>query len=233
MRRLATLGILLCNLTGAARAEQFWVAWEGNDFPENEGWERVHYGDDGPPAIRSLSNGVMTLDGLASTRIVDAYRMYRPINPQAGEEFVIHWRLQIDEVGNQNYPYDPGLSIYSDDGWDVLLVMGVDEVHSVLEQADFGFEAGVFHDWTFRTKDMRSYTLSVDRSVVYTGVFTQSGPVEWRLSWGDIVAGSNSLSDWDYFRFGIVPEPTSCISLLALLGFVAAQPSRRLGRKEP
>jgi len=212
---LILMGILGGAFAGVARGEPYWVAWEGNDFPENEGWERYHYGAKGPSADRSLTGGIMTLDGLASIEIVDGYRLDRPLDPGPGEEFVVRWGLRVNEVAS-DYPYDPGLAVYSDDAWHFVLVIGVDEVHSVLEQEEIGFEPGVFHAWEFRSRDMRSYTLLVDGSVIRTGSFLASGAVESRVDWGDVVAGANSHSDWDYFRFGVVPEPASWVSLLAL-----------------
>ena len=51
-RRLQALvlGAALILLGGAdSRAEQFWIAYEGDDYPENQGWERAcgnELGDD-------------------------------------------------------------------------------------------------------------------------------------------------------------------------------------------
>lgn len=213
---LLTLGFLLSALSGVSRAEQYWVAWEGNDYPENEGWTRRHYGDDGPPAIRSLADGVMTLDGLASIEIIDAYRINRPLDPEPGEVFVAQWGLRVNEVSSI-YPYDPGFELTSDDAWLVSLVFGVNEAHSILEQDYFAIEGAGFHAWEFRSADMRSYVLSMDGSVVFTGTLIESSARQPRIIWGDDVAGASSHSDWDYFRFGVVPDPGACISLLALL----------------
>ncbi len=229
---LLTLGLFLFALSGVSRADQYWVAWEGNDFPENEGWERSHYVN-GPPAIRTLADGIMTLDGMESVEVTDMYRMYRPLNPGPGEEFVAQWRLRVNANGNPTFPYDPGVAIYGDNYEHVLLVFGVNEFYSILERRFASFDQDMFHTWAFRSSNMGTFSLALDDTVVYAGVFAQAVAVGGRISWGDLVYGSNSLSEWDYFRYGVVPEPTSCFSLLALLGFVAAQPLRRLGRKEP
>jgi hypothetical protein len=203
------------------------VRWEGDDYPENESWERIHYGDNGPPANRSLHDGIMTLDGLASIEIVDAYQMHRPLDPELGEEFVAQWGLRVDEVGNPNYPYDPGLALYSNDARKVLLVFGVNEVHSILEQQNIPFQPGVFHAWELRSPDMRTYTLFADGSPIHTGTFSPPGSLPPEGSWGDLVYGSNSLSDWDYFRFGVVPEPSTFGLLAAIAASVAAKRMRR------
>ena len=91
----------------------------------------------------------------------------------------------------------------------------------MLEHQYVGFEPMEFHEWEFRSSDMRSYTLYLDGIVAQTGMFTYTGVVNSRMSWGDLVYGANSNSDWDYFRYGIVPEPSTCILLLA--GLCAAR----------
>ena len=222
---LIVMGIVGGASGGIARAAPYWVAWEGNDYPENEGWERGHFGDDGPQADRTLEDGIMTLDGLASIEIIDGYLMERPLDPGPGEEFVAQWGLRVNQVGNPIFPYDPGFAMTSDDGWRVVMVIGLDEVHSILEQHDVAFEPGGFYAWEFRSVNMRSYVLRLNGSVIHTGTFIETGVLESRIEWGDLVAGATSHSDWDYFRFGVVPEPSTNISLLALL--CASRASRR------
>ncbi len=215
MRRLATLGILVCNLTGAARAEQFWVAWEGNDFPENQGWQRRVNGEG--PAVRTLADGIMTIDGLWSTQVDDFYRVERPLSPDSGEQFVMQWRLRVDEViGNPLALYDPGVAVFSDDGWTVSLLFGTNFMRSFHEQVTIPIQSGLFHSVTFRSSDMRSYLLFVDDALVRVGVFSESFSPPG-IDWGDRARGAASTSEWDYFRFGVVPEPGTCLLCLAPL----------------
>ncbi|GMU82606.1 MAG: hypothetical protein AMXMBFR47_24770 [Planctomycetota bacterium] len=221
---LLTLGFLLSALSGVSRAEQFWVAWEGNDYPENEGWERSHYVN-GPPAIRTLADGIMTLDGMESVEVTDMYRMYRPLNPGPGEEFVAQWRLRVNVIGNPNFPYDPGVAIYGDNYEHVLLVFGVNEFYSILERRFTSFDKDMFHTWELRSSNMGTFSLALDNTVVYAGAFAQAVAVGGRISWGDLVYGSNSVSEWDYFRFGVIPEPSSSVTILLLL--LAAGGARR------
>ena len=216
MKHLVLLLFVAAAVAKPAMAEQYWVAWEGNDYPENEGWERWNHDPDWV-ADRSISDGIMTLDGMSSIEITDGYRMQRSVNPAPGEQFVAQWRLRVNEVGNQIWPYDPGWTLTSDDGWHVAIVIGVDELHSILEHQYLSFEPMEFHEWEFRSSDMRSYTLYLDGIVAQTGMFTYTGVDESRVLWGDIVYGSNSNSDWDYFRYGVMPEPSSCVLLLAWL----------------
>ena len=60
----AALGTLVI----PAGAEPYWIAYEGNDFPENEGWERYVTG---PPAVRWLEDGSLFVDSRADTHTAD------------------------------------------------------------------------------------------------------------------------------------------------------------------
>jgi hypothetical protein len=210
----ALIGAAL-GFTQAARADQFWVAWEGNDFPENEGWERRLNGVG--PAQRTIADGIMTMDGLADRQIDDYYRMVRPLNPGPGEEFVAQWRLRVDEVdGSPLALYDPGVSINADDGWAVSFLFGTDFILSFYEDLEFPMAADEFHVFEFHSSDMRTYNLFVDDHLLYSGLFW-SGLRESTIDWGDRARGSASLSDWDYLRYGAVPEPSTAFLFAAFL----------------
>jgi hypothetical protein len=92
-------------------------------------------------------------------------------------------------------------------------VIGVDEFHNLLEQIDVSFQPGVFHDWEFRSSDMRTFTIHLDGVAVSAGAFVGTG-LEGHVQWGDYVAGPTSHCDWDYFRFGVVPEPATGLYLM-------------------
>ena len=77
------------------------------------------------------------------------------------------------------------------------------------------FEPGVFHEFELRTRDMRDYELYIDGNLAISGSFWLS--LTWsRAFWGDSIQGGASLARWDYFRFGVVPEPNSLLALLAI-----------------
>jgi len=219
-RPLISLALLstLCALTASATAEPYWYAYEGNDFPENEGWERIV---DGPqPAERTLADGIMTIDGLADRQIDDYYRMERSIDAGPGGEFVMDWRLRVDEViGHPLALYDPGVAVWSDDDWAVSLLFGTDFVYSLYENIQIAVDPGVYHTWEFRSSDMRSYDLMVDGALIRTGLFWEPTFERSKVTWGDKARGSASLADWDYLRFGVVPEPgTIILFLVAVFG---------------
>ena len=224
LRWLMFLAVLLYATVPLARGDQYWVAWEGNDFPENEGWLRE---GDGTRPTRTLHDGVMTLDSLASDESEDFYRVYGISDPEPGEEFVVEWGLRVNQVDwdNPNFPYDPGWSVNSAGGWRAVFAIGVDELHNLLEQVDVRFEPGVFHAWQFRSSDMRTFTIHLDRKFVSEGAFVATG-LESRMSWGDLASGPTSSVDWDYFRFGVVPEPTM-LSFLPVFAVVISRARRR------
>jgi hypothetical protein len=69
-----------------ARAAPYWVSYQGNDFPENEGWERTFTDPNGVVgqggAIRTLENGSLVLNSREDVSIVDFYNMHRQIDPE-------------------------------------------------------------------------------------------------------------------------------------------------------
>jgi hypothetical protein len=89
--RVVVVAVVLVLAPAVGLADQYWVAYEANDFPENMGWLR-RYGDENGPmhggAERSVAEGILTLDGLRHDQIYDGAEMQRPIDPGPGELFV-------------------------------------------------------------------------------------------------------------------------------------------------
>ena len=216
MSRTLTIACFAIAIAPAVPAAPYWVAWEGNDYPENEGWQRIV--DGVGPAQRSLAAGVMTIDGLADRQIDDYYRMERPVDPAPGEQFLMQWRLRVDQViGNPLGLYDPGVAIFSDDDWTVSLLFGTDFIRSFHEDAIVSVQPGVFHSFDFRSLDMRGYNLYVDGALALTGSFWEPTFEKSKVEWGDRARGSASLSHWDYFRIGVIPEPGTLYLLFTIL----------------
>jgi hypothetical protein len=216
--RARVAALLLAGLAaGAGLATPYWVACEGDDFPENQGWTRIH---GAIPATRSLADGSLVIDSRADETIFDYYRLTlaHPLDPAPGEMFRMRWRLKVHDVGF--YDEDPAIRVTADDAgsnafYSVMLVFSVFGVHSAFE----GFKAapierGVFHEYEFDSADMRSYQLRVDGTLALEGDFTYvAGPTS--VTWGDEVWGASSLASWDYVRFGVIPEPPALGVLLA------------------
>lgn len=220
VRLLCFLAALLLATSGV-RADEYWIAYEGNDFPENQGWTRVT----GPlgGAQRWIENGSLVIDSRASVKIVDSYRMELNgnLDPDPGELFVARWRLRIDEVIGR---VDPTVGIYSDEKWAAAFKFGETTIFSTFETGvSAPFARGVFHEFELRSWDMRSYELYIDANLAISGSFWFSLTPS-RVNWGDSIQGGASLARWDYFRFGVVPEPSS--GLLFAFGLASWRASR-------
>lgn len=218
--RAILVALLVAMVPNAARAEPYWIAYEGNGFPENEGW--LHYASS-PPAQRWLENGSLFIDSRADPGITDIYGMYPAagLNPEPGETFVMTWRLNVHEAAAWE---DPGVGLRSDSRHAVVFIFAEDYLLSLYEPGVYvQFKPGAFHEFELRSADMRGYELYVDGAFAVEGVFFESlfAPVVW---WGDIVRGGSSLAAWDYFRFGVVPEPSGW--LMALVGLLCTRTRR-------
>jgi hypothetical protein len=205
---IRTLGLAAAMLAVAsAVADEYWVSYQGNDYPENEGWART-FTDGG--AIRRLEDGALVLDSLRSVMIVDFYEMSRPIDPDPGELFVMRWRLKVDNVPQRE---DPSVVAFSDTFTGVAFEFSESYVLSTLEQGvSAPFEPNVYHAFEFTSRDMTTYELAVDGVPTLVGEFRPIGNPS-RVAWGDGVQGTASISRWDYFEFGVVPEPGGLVFL--------------------
>jgi len=213
-RGIAIAALLVVIVPSVALAEPYWIAYEGNDYPENEGWTR--YATD-PPAQRWLQDGSLFLDSRAGVHTVDNYTIYfnGGLDPEPGETFIMRWRLNVHESAPWE---DPGVYIISDDLYSVEFLFAEDNLLSLYEPSVYvQFEPGVFHEYELRSTDMRTYELYLDGGLVVNGVFFE-GLFTPRVGWGD-VTGGRSLAAWDYFRFGVVPEPGAAVLLLMCAAF--------------
>ena len=202
-----SLVLMLCITTG--RAEPYWVAYEGNDFPENGGWVRH---TTGPPPERWLEEGTLLVDSRVGPYTTDTYTVFFDggLDPGPGETFLMQWKLNIHEATPWE---DPGVYVVAEDHWSVLFAFGEGYLTSTYESNVYAeFEAGAFHEFEMRSTDMRQYTLYIDGDPVVHGMFVEGLQPSY-VGWGD-VTGGGSLTAWDYFRFGVVPEP-ACASLLS------------------
>ena len=80
-----------------------------------------------------------------------------------------------------------------------------------------GLEEGVSHSYRFESADMRTFALQIDDTITFDGYFYDNTTLQAYVTFGDGVQGERSLSQWDYFRYGIVPEPTSVAGLACLV----------------
>lgn len=206
----------------------YWVDWEGNDLPENQGWTRQWgnwQGEHQGGAYRTLANGILTYDSLYDNGVYDLADMDRPIDPGPGELFVMEWRLKVDQV--VGWPYDPGVYAISDARRGVAFAFGQSALESVYEgHVTIPVSPGNFHEFRLVSWDMTTYELSVDGALARNGAFV---PLvnQSHVGWGDLVQGAASLHHWAYFRFGVVPEPASVTLLGAVLACSGGAELRR------
>ena len=209
MKHVVLLLFFAATLAAPAGAEQYWIAYEGNDLPENEGWERITYNGE---ANRWIEDGALVIDSLHDRHVEDLAKMERWMDPEPGELFVAEWRLLVEEGSTGS---DAGVSIVrSFEPGDVLFGFGPTHAWVGFENLYFEVESGVYHTYRFESEDMVSYNFFIDGESVYEGTFLSPSSNQSSIAFGDLADGWMSLSRWDYFRFGVVPEPSTVLSLL-------------------
>ncbi len=224
MRMLVFVVAALGMLAAPAGADQYWITYEGNDLPENEGWER-HWGNDdgsheGEGAIRTLADGILTMDSMYDLRVYDyaCHYLYGEVDPDPGELFIAECRVKIDEaIGDM---YDSTFGICSDDGMQLAFGLFPDRIESIWEDnVTLPVSPDRFHEYRVFSWDMLTYDLYIDGDLAHEGTFWQ-GSLESKLAWGDGVRGAASLAHWDYVHFGVVPEPSSLMLLIGICACV-------------
>jgi hypothetical protein len=163
LRISLALALTLYAFPVSATAEPYWITYEGNDLPENEGWER-HWGNDegaheGDGAIRTVEDGILTMDSLYDLRVYDyaCHYLYGELDPDPGELFVAEWRGLVDEVLGDHYDAKVGIS--SDDDWQLGIACFPDHILSKFEDVEIPIEPGMFHEYRVLSWDMQTYDL--------------------------------------------------------------------------
>jgi hypothetical protein len=212
MRPCIFVVLMFAAAPAVASAETYWVEWTGDAYPETEGW--IRYSSD-PPAERWLEDGRLFIDSRADWFINEGYAWLCPgmMTPAAGETFVMHWRVKVDEIIGYS---DPGVTVWSDDQHALVLSMGMDFIESDEELTTAPFTPHQWHEFTLESEDMLSYQLYIDGVLSLEGAFYESAFSAPGPGWGDI-SSHRSLAEWDYVAFGIVPEPSSGLFVLAVI----------------
>ncbi len=220
---------LLLAVPFPAVASPYWVAYEGDGLPESQGWAR-HYGNELGPEVggaeRSVDDGILTVDSLRHPWIYDFAERTLPADPQVGETFVAEWRLSVDprsdtgDVGVTIAPHDSPAHLSIRYGPTGLILRPGNVVIDIAP--------GTFHQFRVESQDMQSYRLHIDDMLRYTGVFETYTLLQSFVNFGDCVQGYRSCSQWDYFRYGVIPEPSTFLLLLAAFCLLLVQ--RRAAR---
>lgn len=207
------------------RAEQFWMAYEGNDLPENEGWVR-HFGNDEGPgegdgAHRSINDGALHMDSLFDPSVYDYARTDRGVALAPGEYLCVEWRMRVGpETDDRDAEIVLGLN--SPPGM-VVLSASPDGLTSVWEDARIALDLTQYHAFRLVSTDLLTYELSVNGSLSQTGSFEAFFEISSFFAFGDATRGRRSESDWDYVRYGVIPEPGTLVlaSSLVFIGLLA------------
>ena len=201
------------------QAELFWISYDASCglYPEEVGWTRTTHGGG---AVRSLADGILTLDSTADSMICDGYGIYRPTTPGPGETFVCEWRMCLAQHSGFG---ESLVSMCADDGGGVAFRYWMDYLQSYHDGWTVPITPGVFHTYRLESTDMYTYSLWIDGAFVRTGQFDRPGPPTPYAAFGDCGYGGGvlSLTQWDYFRFGVVPEPGAIGLALAACACVA------------
>jgi len=199
-------------LVSTASAEQYWIAYEGNDFPENEGWEHIQYNGE---AVRWIEDGALVIDSLHDLHIEDLAKMERWMDPDPGELFVAEWRLLVDE-GSDNWDAGVGIARSFSPGF-VMFGFGPDSAWNALDNLWFDIEPGIFHTYRFESSDMIAFDFLIDDQLVQHGSFQDAASNQSSIGFGDLFDGCASRSRWDYLRFGVIPEPSTFVLALTMV----------------
>jgi hypothetical protein len=208
---------VLTLLAPPAGANLYWIAYEADDFPENEGWTRI-FGDENGPlqggAVRTIADGVLVIDSLRNNQIFDFYEIQRQIDPDPGELFIAEWRVRILENTGNPGAADTGVGIAPDGGGTLGIKYFVDRVISSREGWFEPIAPLEFHTYRVTSSAMEAYAFYIDENFVRNGVWDLFSLNQSFVNFGDGVQGARSLSEWDYVRFGVVPEPGSALLLV-------------------
>ncbi len=206
---LRALLVMLCG-SSVVHGDQYWIAYEGNDFPENEGWERHYYKPE--PSTRTLGDGMLQLDSSHNQSTYDFYQIHRQINPTIfGESFVAEWRVVVPFLESPFGFGDSGIGFARDGGGTLSFSFLTDRIMSDREGWSIPLSPGVLHDYRITSTDMVTYALEIDGVFARNGTWDLNSLNESFVGWGDTTQGGGilSVSRWDFVRFGVIPEPAT------------------------
>ena len=227
---LLTLPAVFCMFGAAdARADPFLVRYDANQFPEQVGWQR--FGNDPHGLlVRTIDNGIFTIDSRASFEITDWYFQHLDaLALEPSEELRLEWRMRTVETDSFWQRTDVNLTISNLGQQFVKMYLAPDYVAVNEDGVEwpehvYWFEAEGWHTFLFTSVDMEEYDLSVDGTHAFHGRFTRylmAGPN--RVAFGDTFYGLTSLSEWDYLQVEVIPEPAcGILAVVSAAVFVTA-----------
>lgn len=212
-----------------ARADLFWVAYEADNLPEQSGWTRVF---ESPGGIRSASAGIFVLNTISRPAVYDFNFRQATAILDPGEELAFEWRVRVTGSIHDTFIQVGRGAVYGGIGPSI----GPDTVQ-ISDTVSLPIASGVFHSYRLVTSDMRNFRLWIDGSLAWTYAPVTLYQPNINVLFGDwtgFATSISSVSEWDYFRFGVVPIPApTSIGMLVVAGSSAAMTSRRRRRREP
>lgn len=204
--------------TAAARADQFWIAYEANQNhtpPELQGWQHHwDYGEPPTPPVRSVLNGIFTLDTLGLWHVEDFNYRNAAVSLDAGEQFVAEYRVRV--TGDI---HDTWVFVSQGSSWGSDIGMTIGPAQIAVGATTIEITSGVFHQYRWTSNDMIQFDLYIDGVLRHSRSRTDELGPSVNMLFGDWTFGTapgapTSRSEWDYVRFGVVPEPVTALSLI-------------------
>jgi len=201
MRPALEITIPLLIAASLVYAEPYQVNYEGDVFPEEVGWERYTTGGG---ATRSIQNGVLLLES-TDPLVSDVYLLDRQgqLDAGLGEMFYAEWRMRL-LPGSGIADVDCFMARDSEAG-DINMTWSSDYFWSLHDDHEFPIDATEFHCYRVESTNMVEYDFFIDGAYRFTGFFDPPGVTSSWVYFGDSSIGQASSSEWDYFRFGVMP----------------------------
>ncbi|MBK9127747.1 MAG: hypothetical protein IPM13_08085 [Phycisphaerales bacterium] len=224
----AALAVAALLLVSPARAG-YWIAYEGDDFPENVGWQRIYGNAQGPGqggTPRWIESGQLVYDSYQAYFSYDFARLDRQIDPAPGEMFVAEWRVYVESSEQFG---DNGITFARDGQGTLGIQHRFDSIRSSREEWVLPVTPGLPHDFRIESGDMMNYALFIDGVYARSGVWDLISVNQSFVAFGDgrQSVASVSRTSWDFVRFGAIPEPVGIGMLLFALASRASVVARR------
>jgi len=201
------------------------ITYNGDVFPESVGWERVGTFD----ADRSLVDGQLVIDvdlGVWDPLPGGEQDFYkRSIAEFAGEPFFLEWRCvtnapntEIGGVGGSAInAWGTGVANHFTITGDRVRLIRDNFLPIVFVDID----PAVSHTYRLEYYRDESYFWYIDGEIVDSGVPEGDFPnPNSRIIWGSSMWQTPSTNQWDYIRYGVIPEPGTLLLLIPGAAFL-------------
>jgi len=199
------------------------VSFEGNSYPEDEGWvrsDRLYRSD------RHLSDGWF----VQTPRIVetngfdhgqDDFYVHALASFADANTFFLEWRMDTTGLREEMFDVAPAVIVLGGiSGVNYHITIARDQVlfrrDPRLPSVWVDIAPGVPHDYRLELYGAELYELYIDGSLIDAGVPEGAYPTEdSRATFGARSTYVDSVTRWDYIRFGTIPEPATGLLLLS------------------